>query len=164
MKRTIQIRNNGKNADLDIELTLNPTNEIKLDIDLNEVKKDYFVLSISGGVWNRRHNDYDTCGQILETIERDFCINAEIKEVVRLWRRWHLNDMKAGAREQSQVIEKWLKKENIRYDYTLACEYLKSIGLYEVKGYKYGHAWLVELIDEKDLASINQILSATNNC
>ena len=65
---------------------------------------------------------------------------------------------RAGTREQSQVIEKWLDNKDIRYDYTLACEYLKSIGLYEVRGYKYGHAWLVELIDEKDLDSIRQIV------
>ena len=158
MKRTIKIQNNGKNADLDIELKKETPHSSKQDIDLNKVEKEYFVLSVSGGVWNRRHNDYDTCGQIIEEIETNFCINDEIKEVVRLWRRWHLNDMKAGTREQSQVIEKWLDNKDIRYDYTLACEYLKSIGLYEVRGYKYGHAWLVELIDEKDLDSIRQIV------
>ena len=66
----------------------------------------------------------------------------------------NLNDimnLHAGTKEQEEALDKWhnsLQKENriVLFSFELDCEYLKSIGLYEVnykgKTYKYGTEWL----------------------
>jgi hypothetical protein len=65
---------------------------------------------------------------------------AKMTKLLDIWDEWHLNDMKAGTPAQEAFIKEW-KKTN-KYDYTVACEALKEVGLYEDNGYKYGTGWL----------------------
>ena len=94
----------------------------------------------------------------LSKLEVENKLFATIKE---LWHKYHLNDMHAGTPEQ----EESLKKENLlsANDFEKACEYLKSIGLYEVeyegKPYRYGSGWLHFPIPKKDLEKIHLILN-----
>ncbi len=71
--------------------------------------------------------------------------NEAQRDFLNLWDKWHLNDMHAGTEAQEKAIEDYQKNGN-KYDYTKACEYLKSINLYEVeyngKPYEYGNGWL----------------------
>jgi hypothetical protein len=76
-----------------------------------------------------------------------------VSKFFEVWDRWHLNDMRAGTARQEAAIREW-KKTN-KYEYTAACEYLKSIGLFEdseyihnEKPYKYGYGWLKEEIPQ----------------
>ena len=77
----------------------------------------------------------------MDEIARLFPHDDRVQRIVRVWRTWHLNDMTAGTPKQETAIAGWKAKGN-KYDYSKAVEYLKSIGLYEDDGYKYGHAWL----------------------
>ena len=76
-----------------------------------------------------------------------------------MWQRNHLNDMHAGTERQEEAIKEWEKQGN-RYDYTAACEYLKSVGLYDDNGYEYGHGWLYRNISDEDLKRIKELIEA----
>ena len=83
-------------------------------------------------------------------------------ELYNIWKQYHLNGMSAGLPIQTQAITKW-KKQGNKYNYEVVCDYLKSIGLYEVdlksnlpenmfifgkeaiqdgETYKYGNGWV----------------------
>lgn len=116
-------------------------------------------FSASATVYNQTKTDILACGQCLDSIAKR-TKNKQFMELYRLWKLYHLNDMHAGTIEQEKALEDWESKGN-RYDYISACEYLKSVGLYEVeyngKPYKYGHAWLYWDIPEYDLKVIQAL-------
>lgn len=133
-------------------------NPVEVEIELEETDKGY-RFSASGAVYNQTKTDWITGGQCLDSIAKHLR-TLEFMEIYRLWKLYHLNDMHAGTREQQAAVDAW-KAEGNRYDYTAACEYLKSIGLYEVehegKPYKYGHAWLYWEIPAEDLEKIKAL-------
>lgn len=92
-------------------------------------------------------NALGSCGQIdmhlkassFKTLASGWTF-GKVQKFLAIWKEWHLNDMKAGVPPQEEAIKEWKALGN-KYDYEKACEYLKSVNLYEVDGYKYGHAW-----------------------
>jgi hypothetical protein len=114
-------------------------------------------LSIYGVVGPMKNGDCrGSCGQINMSFDIDsiteFVLGwnkEQIERFMKVWDRWHLNDMRAGTLEQEQAIREWKEKGN-KYTYQTACEYLKSVGLYEVndegKTYKYGYEWKFEQV------------------
>ena len=74
--------------------------------------------------------------------------------------------MHAGTREQENALNEAVKAGKIQSrsanNYTECCEYLKSIGLYEVefngKMYKYGHGWLYWEIPTEDIQEIETLI------
>jgi len=125
----------------------------KIDYDgrgrkINEVDIEYELTSdgrftASGNIWNSRHTDIISGGQNLEEIAKLFPGDERAQRIVKVWRKWHLNDMKAGTPKQEKAVVTWKAKGN-RYDYDKVVTHLKGIGLYEDDGYKYGTAWLKE--------------------
>jgi hypothetical protein len=70
-----------------------------------------------------------------------------VRKLADLWKRWHLNDMRAGTQAQ----EKYLRENPVsftypRSHYEVACEALAAAGLNPdaETGYRYGTAWLRE--------------------
>lgn len=129
-----------------------------------ETTPKYNELSICAYVYNTKHTDCVMGGQCLDDINREFrdqLKNVELwDEIYKLWKEYHLNGTHAGTPEQEAAIKEWEEHGN-RYDYTKACEYLKSIGKYEVnytgigvgrifnnEPYRYGTAWLVRILPE----------------
>lgn len=98
---------------------------VKVEIHYNNNKRISFSGHRAGG-----------CGQI--TINPRTELQTKL---VEYWDLLHLNDMHAGTPEQALALKNCTSK-----DYTERCEYLKSIGLYEVewegKPYRYGTGWL----------------------
>lgn len=141
------------------------TNLVTVEITLKEDKNGRPVFSASANVWNNRKTDIYMGGQCLDTIYEDYKYQLSdlplYEEILGLWERNHLNDLNAGTKEQTAAIEAW-EAEGNKYDYTEACEYLKSIGMYEVQQgetmYKYGHGWVYREISEDDLKAIREIL------
>ena len=72
---------------------------------------------------------------------------AMMVELLEVWDRWHLNDMKAGTPKQEEFIREW-KKSN-KYDYNSVCKALEEAGLYIDNEYRYGSKWLTEEIPEE---------------
>jgi hypothetical protein len=105
-------------------------------------------FSMSGGEYNPRIRDYETCGQCQDYLRE---ISDEIKyafpkekflRLLDLWDAWHLNDVVAGTETQLLAVAIWKASKAERYDYDKACKALKEADLYEDRGYKYGNAWL----------------------
>lgn len=67
---------------------------------------------------------------------------SDVLKIQSIWKRWHLNDMRAGTPKQEDFIREW--KLTHKYDYTKACEALAEVGLLYDNGYKYGSSWLKE--------------------
>ena len=136
------------------------TNLITIEIELR-VENEKKVFSVCGNIWNGNKSDILCGGQCLDTILEYLPQNKKFKEIYRLWKLYHLNDMNAGTQEQEKAIEEWKNMGN-KYEYTKVCEYLKSINLYEIeyngKPYKYGHSWLYREIPQNDLAKIRNII------
>ena len=144
--------------------TIDP--ETKERIPTGEKTEEYEEFTASGEIWNNRKTDCYVGGQCLDTIAK-YVKTPLFKEIHRLWKLYHLNGMNAGTPEQEAAIKAWEDAGN-RYEYAAACEYLKSIGLYEVeyKGapYKYGHAWIPAAIPEEDLKRIREIIATGTFC
>lgn len=159
----IEIRKRGGEP----TFTIDPTTKER--IPTGQTTPTYNELSICGTIWNHRRTDCYCAGQCLDTIAE--YIHAPLfKELYKYWKLYHLNGMHAGAPEQEKAIEEWKQAGN-KYDYTAACEYLKSINLYEVnytgltvgrryenESYKYGHGWIIQELPADVLERITAII------
>lgn len=108
-------------------------NEQKRSIDLKPIK-NYKTLSISG------HSKH-FAGQIYDELNEkniDFLPNRNVKEIVSVWKKWHLNYLQAGTLRQQKALG-----HSKRYDYDKAVNKLKKKKIYNDRGYTYGSAWLV---------------------
>ena len=157
MKRTISFGKHAIYSDKKI-------NEVTLDIELREENINKPIFSVCANVWNIRHTNIVMGGQCLDEL-RKYVKTPLFREIHRLWEEHHLNDLHAGTSEQEKAIEEW-KEHGNAYDYSKVCEYLKSIGLYEVeyngKPYKYGSGWIYKEIPENDLKLIKYIIETGN--
>lgn len=115
-----------------------------------EIEWDGERLSICGTIWNAMHTKVVACGQCSKELAKHQNIRIKFKELLDIWKRWHLNDMRAGSPRQEAALEEF---KNTHFSYDDACAYLKDIGLYKDtefiykgKPYEYGQAWLVEQI------------------
>lgn len=105
----------------------------------HESVDEFLSLGIMGTVWRTRHRTNEDCesaGQIVDHIDPATIVPADglrlgdIERLCEIWRRWHLNDMRANCAHQAHV---WpLPKD------------LATIPVCPETGYKYGTAWLVE--------------------
>lgn len=97
-------------------------------------------------------------GQCLDEAQKELNIkNPVMTEIVRLWKLYHLSDMRAGTPAQEKAVKEYTK--NNPYNYTKVCEYLETKGLLVVDGYRYGSAWLCEPIPSDDLKAIEKLLA-----
>ena len=110
---------------------------------------------------------------------------AILKKVFGWWKLYHLNDMNAGSRNQIKAVKDFREtlpkdKQNIWNGDDMITNHLKKIGLYydtskltkserlaskmrmqltgKSDGYKYGSAWLVELIPDDVLADMKKLV------
>lgn len=110
-------------------------------------------LSISGVEGPRYDgNARGGCGQCIDALDGLFDLSpgvtdAWIAQTKMIWKRWHLNDMRAGVPVQEDFIRE-LKASGWKYDYTDACQKLKAANLFEVDGYRYGYAWVKEALPQ----------------
>lgn len=167
MKRKIDIQNvdgygNGhKNCMVNVELAFSNGN-----------------FSAIANLWRSNYSDILMGGQCFDDLLDDFPElkdNPIFMETYDLWSKYHLNDMHAGTPEQEKAVEEW-KAQGNTYSYEKVCEYLNSIGLYEVpvstidkdinpqfidckkETYEYGHSWLKERIPEQDVQRIECLI------
>ena len=96
-------------------------------------------------------------GQAIDEIAKAYKGNELAEKICYWWRKYHMNDMHAGDKEQEATVKEYLKDNP--YDYDKVCEYLKSKGLLIHNGYKYGSAWLKEEIPANDLQDIKAFLA-----
>ena len=145
---------------IDYNKTGRNVNLVTVEMELKENNDSLPIFSVRGNIWNHIKSDIYSGGQNLDTIKK-YVKSKLFLEIFRLWKLYHLNNRHAGTLEQEQALDEWLKTN--KYDYNKACDYLKSIGKYEVmhnnKPYKYGHGWIYFPIPDNDLAIIKNLLS-----
>ena len=134
----------------------------------------YVEFTASAMVWNRVRTDIIMGGQCLDEVNKHRTELSDLSTwdlLYTMWKKYHLNGMHAGTPEQEAAVKEWEALGN-RYDYTAACEMLKSRGLYAVpfngvtvgkryngELYRYGHGWVVQDIPGNDLLKIEHLLS-----
>jgi hypothetical protein len=107
--------NGRKNCSVDVQVSISENNEGQAR------------LSIQGNVWNAGHTDIISGGQNVDEMLR-LVDDPKMREIAEVWKRWHLNDMRAGCEHQRT----------------------QSKGSVEVGqecpecSYRYGSAWLYE--------------------
>tara|TARA_R100000655_G_C2885648_1_gene176100 strand:- start:76 stop:540 length:465 start_codon:yes stop_codon:yes gene_type:complete len=105
--------------------------------------------------------DYSGAGQCLESIAKDYPKNKEVQLIVKLWRKYHLNDLNAGSPKQTEYLASLGEYKS----YEWACEELEKVGLLYDKEfspdepYQYGSAWLFREIPTEDLETIKSIIN-----
>ena len=112
-------------------------------------------FSMRAEIWNPRHTDIYCGGQCVDTVAAFFPHDAKAKRMCEIWRRWHLNDMRAG----SQAQEDWLRQNpgtSSDQGCEMRCARLAAAGLNPdpETGYRYGHAWLKEELPAEIIAEI----------
>ena len=135
-------------------------NQPEVEMELRYDSKGRPELSICGNVWNARYTDLIMGGQCLDHMIEypDLSNNELFVKLYILWKKHHLNGMNAGSRSQEDALRAEFKEIP---NYETACEYLKSINLYEDEnGYRYGSSWLYREIPEEDLNLIKSLLSS----
>ena len=135
MRQTIKIGVLKGNKLVDVEI------EIK-------TKKCELTLSICGNIHNPRRTDYDTCGQINDTI-KELLDNGKFKELyvhrkeletlLKIWDEWHLNDVHAECIHQTALMTYIRRRgQDLDYEELLTVPELKKC---PVCGYEYGRSW-----------------------
>lgn len=74
-----------------------------------------------------------------------------------IWERYHLNDMKAGTKQQENELYKMDRTLLYASNYYDACEQLKKINLYKDRGIEWGRGWLVEQIPSEIISQIMKL-------
>jgi hypothetical protein len=126
---------------IDLTITTKPGPARSVDL---ETIGEHKALSIMGGIWNTHRTDYVTGGQCVDTLQKYLGHNRKFRQIAEIWRRWHLNDMRAGTREQTAIVATMPPVVYPASHYEEACKLLDSRGLLIDRGYRYGSAWLVE--------------------
>lgn len=113
------------------------------------------------------------CGQVLDFQVSRFAngwdrLNVEILRYV--WRRWHLNDLRAGTALQEWIIRTsrhngwdWHRIHPFSH-YKAACELLNRHSALIDDGHQYGHAWLFESVPKKVLTWLFNLPDADRPC
>lgn len=117
-------------------------------------------LSITGVEGPKRNGDcLGSCGQCRDAplAVTDFAPGwneSMSRKLVEIWKRWHLNGMRAGSKAQ----EDWLRANPVNAvypesHYEKACAALAAAGLHpDADGYRYGSAWKREEVPQSVIA------------
>jgi len=126
-----------------------------VDYETLEEVKDVPEVSICGNIWNGIHTDVISGGQNIDEIA-DIIGTHRIQRIQEIWNEYHLNDLKAGTKTQMEALKNFKKSDNYEF-YTDEANYLKSLGLFEDRGYKYGHGWLYMPVPEEIIKELRTI-------
>lgn len=83
------------------------TMPVEVEVELRD-RDGYTELAIQGSVWKPGRGDIVSGGQNYETIAELFPRSPKVQRIVEVWKRWHLNGMKAGC--EHQRAEGWDKR------------------------------------------------------
>jgi len=151
-----------------LEIELKNKDKTQKGVDGNEYE-DPLELSISGSIWQRDETDSLSGGQIDDDLRealRDGKLevgngisDSEMKELLDIWDKYHLNDLSAGTERQNEIIEENKDKPKYnKFDKFLDrpkailedfdAEPDKETEGFGDEGYSYGSAWLFQPLPE----------------
>ena len=92
-------------------------------------------FTASGNIWNERKTDIYSGGQNLDTIKEYLPNNTQVQEIVKVWEKWHLNDMKPNCKHQ--IGKNWNASKELKiYRFDLLPEYKKESDRIKKEAYK----------------------------
>ena len=111
-------------------------------------------FAAQGEVWNPSETDIYCGGQCVDELVDKYGHFPKAKRLKAIWKRYHLNSMKAGSAVQEQYLrEHPLDPETHKYPknhYAVAGAVLAAAGLNpDPTGYRYGHAWCYEPLPQE---------------
>ena len=125
-----------------------------------KIQFDGIRLSITGVEGPKDNGDAaGRCGQIVMSLNPKNIEPApgwnrdRIRRFLKIWGRWHLNDMCAGNPEQERTLRQHKISGSIGH-YDWACGVLKNAGILVSDGYKYGSGWMTEEIPQTILEEL----------
>lgn len=80
--------------------------QANLTFELREDDKGRLEFSASGEVWNNRKTDVFWARQCVGELSALFPENAKAQALCGIWKRWHLNGLKAGTPAQMSEIKR----------------------------------------------------------
>ncbi len=145
-KRKIAFTANGQRIAITVEFREKAFQGIGQTVDLEPVPETGLVLSITGEVAG-------SAGQCADEVREAGEGCPPVEFLCDIWDRWHLNDMRAGSRQQTEFLNSLPKA---RADYSARAALLNAAALNEP--YRYGSAWLFEPIPENTIAALRETL------
>lgn len=126
---------------------------------------DGFEFSMCAEIWMPSKRDMFCGGQCVDTVAAYFPHDAKAQRMVEVWKRWHLNHMRAGSPAQEAYLrEHPMDPASYAYPksyYEAAQAHLRAAGLnpdrnylHNGKPYYYGHAWIREELPDSVRAEI----------
>lgn len=114
------------------------SDDVRIRVEIKFENERLSIMAVGytrdGGRWR------DTFGgQSYDELLEYFPKSARLVEI---WRRWHLNDLRAG----DEVQEAYLRVHGRGKDYEETCAILERAGLLTHNGYRYGTAWKFEAV------------------
>jgi hypothetical protein len=82
-------------VEVEIELTGAVRDQTTGNVDHSQTR-----VAITAAVWKPNRSDIIQGGQMYESLLEQYPGNSSVARLVELWRRWHLNDMRAGCEHQ----------------------------------------------------------------
>lgn len=160
-------QNRAQDVTLDIELKHHEGKKMGID---GKTYENPLELSISGGVWNTIHSDITSGGQIEDELKDALAKHEftpiyplnhqDMKELLDVWQKWHLNDMRTGTDKQEKIISEHIddkKYEHLDKFYDRKIAILKDHDLEVDNGIDFGKAWYYEPLPEDVINFIREI-------
>lgn len=152
-----------RQARVQIEITIEIKKEaiIKRDVHLRNATVGE-SLRITGQV-GTSHSILES-GQIAATIRRHLrnaefdnllVSREELERLLDVWKRWHLNDMRAGCAHQNRLLPWACELLGIGYSYDNLMK-IPDFQRCPRCGYNYGSAWLYEPLPEEVVNFLEQ--------
>jgi hypothetical protein len=146
--------NRAYKSKITIDVKISSVDKDKISyVDGKSVISNPLVLSISGGI-KAGNSDveggqiYDTIADVVDIMEFEPGFDKKsVLEIVQIWRDYHLNDLKAGTKLQTETINEAFEKSGKSYDYDLVDKILEHSKHGDIRvdnGYSYGSKWLLE--------------------
>lgn len=135
----------GKKVLVEVEIKLK---ESSRETTTHKHVKSYRTLSLSGS-----YNGGG--GQIVDRLKELDTVSIpeqDLKDLIEIWERWHLNDLKAGCEHQEPIPVSSDHPEYVHY------KWLNSKRC--PNGYKWGSAWLVEELPQEVIDRVAEIFTA----
>lgn len=130
-------------------------NLVTVEVELTE-KDGKHVFTASGNIWNRLHTDIISGGQNLDEIAKTpVGHNPTFKEIYRLWKLYHLNDMHPECKHQAELGWREIAGETVKiYNFTMNSETSRlrsEIKDKVIKAAKNGDAYIPDETERKIL-------------
>lgn len=147
-------------VDIDLRLKSGAGNDT---VDHAPAPEQYLELGITGAGLASRREDIEWGGQSIDTVAAIERFEpgwdaAARDELVALWRRWHLNGMRAACAHMP-AFDDLIRDTEGRY----AGQVSTDLNVCPESDYRYGHAWLVEPLPADVVAQVEALQARATN-